>query len=112
MKFVRAVRLSVLIFAPWRCSERSPPSRRPCGEHRHLEPTADAKEAAYPKNATCKKTPVVGTRISKTVCQTAAQRDAERAASQKYLQNVQDAAGDAIEDDAVSAMRSRPACVR
>ncbi len=90
MKFVRAVRLSVLICSvalSGTLAAEAPPAAAP-----DIEPTADAKEAAYTKHATCKKTVVVGTRISKTVCQTAAERDAERVASQKYLQNVQDAA--------------------
>ena len=54
-----------------------------------LEPTPEAKQAAYHKKAVCKKVPVVGTRISKTYCQTAAQRDADAKASQDFLKNVQ-----------------------
>jgi len=54
-----------------------------------LEPTTEAKQAAYQKKAICKKVPVVGTRISKTYCQTAAQRDADAKTSQEFLKNVQ-----------------------
>jgi hypothetical protein len=54
-----------------------------------LEPTPEAKQAAYQKKAVCKKVPVVGTRISKTYCQTAAQRDADAKTSQEFLKNVQ-----------------------
>lgn len=57
-----------------------------------LEPTKDANEAAYKKRSICKKEMVIGTRISKTVCQTAAERDADRAASQEFLKNVQEGA--------------------
>ena len=90
MKFWRAMRLPVLlcfVALSGTLAAEAPPATAP-----DLEPTTDAKAAAYTKHATCKKTVVVGTRISKTVCQTAAERDAERAASQKYLQNVQDSA--------------------
>jgi hypothetical protein len=54
-----------------------------------LEPTPEAKQAAYQKKAVCKKVPVVGTRISKTYCQTAAQRDTDAKTSQEFLKNVQ-----------------------
>ena len=56
-----------------------------------IEPTDEAKQAAYEKKSVCKKETVIGTRISKTVCQTRAQQDADRAVSQEYLKNVQDA---------------------
>jgi hypothetical protein len=57
-----------------------------------FEPTNDAKQAAYEKKPVCRKEIRVGTRISKTVCRTAAQRDAERANSQEYLMDIQEGA--------------------
>ena len=57
-----------------------------------IEPTEGAKQALYEKKTVCKKEPVIGTRISKTVCQTRAQQDADRAVSQEFLKNVQDSA--------------------
>ena len=56
-----------------------------------IEPTKEAKEASYHKRPVCKKEVRVGTRISKTVCQTAAQRDATTENGQQFLKDAQNA---------------------
>ncbi len=56
-----------------------------------IAPTKDAKDASYSKRSVCKKEMVVGTRISKTVCQTAAQRDATSENGQQFLKDAQNA---------------------
>ncbi len=56
-----------------------------------IAPTKDAKNASYSKRPVCKKEMVVGTRISKTVCQTAAQRDATSENAQKFLRDAHNA---------------------
>ncbi len=54
-----------------------------------LEPSEDAKKAAYSKQPICKKQAVMGTKISKSVCRTRAQADAQRADSQEFLDSIQ-----------------------
>ncbi len=88
MNVARTIFGSTVLFAM--LSVASPPTM---GEtSADLEPTKDAKDASYRKRSICKKEMVIGTRISKTVCQTAAERDADRAASQEFLKNVQEGA--------------------
>ena len=89
MNMVRTVRLPTILgcVALFGTLAAAPPTM---GEETDaLEPTRDAKEAAYTKRSVCKKETVVGTRISKTVCRTPAQTDEERAASQDFLKDVQ-----------------------
>jgi hypothetical protein len=87
MNIARTIFCSAALFAA--LTVASPPTM---GEDAAvIAPTKDAKDASYSKRSVCKKETVVGTRISKTVCQTAAQRDATTENGQKFLKDAQNA---------------------
>ncbi len=68
-------------------AETTPPPARP--DSGSLGRTQAAAEADYHKKVVCKYEKVIGTRIQKRVCRTAADAAVERESSKEFLKDIQ-----------------------